>query len=97
MPQIIWTRTSLTDVQRLYRFLAQRNQYTAQRAVATIKLRVAILKNHPQIGRPADEMDTKYKELLIDFGDSGYIALYRHDDEVVTVLAIRHQRELGFN
>jgi hypothetical protein len=42
-------------------------------------------------------MDTKHRELPIDFGDSGYIALYRHDDEIVTVLAIRHQKELGFN
>jgi len=42
-------------------------------------------------------MEANYRELLIDFSDSGYIALYRHDDEVVTVLAIRHQKELGFN
>jgi hypothetical protein len=35
--------------------------------------------------------------LLIDFGDSGYIALYRYDGgDFVTVLTIRHQKEIGY-
>lgn len=38
----------------------------------------------------------EYRELLIDFGDSGYIALYRHVGDQVTVLALRHQREAGY-
>jgi plasmid stabilization system protein ParE len=33
---------------------------------------------------------------VIEFGDSGYIARYRLDDETIVVLAVRHQREAGF-
>ncbi|MDF2600648.1 MAG: hypothetical protein K0Q54_3471, partial [Methylobacterium brachiatum] len=29
-------------------------------------------------------------------GDSGYVARYRVDDDVVTILAVRHQKEAGF-
>jgi hypothetical protein len=38
------------------------------------------------------------RELIIAFGDSGYVALYRHDRErdMVYVLAFRHQREAGY-
>jgi ParE toxin of type II toxin-antitoxin system, parDE len=38
------------------------------------------------------------RELVIAFGDSGYVALYRYDrdDDAVYVLAFRHQREAGF-
>lgn len=38
------------------------------------------------------------RELIIDFGQSGYIALYRHEpsDDAVYVLAFRHQREAGY-
>ena len=34
--------------------------------------------------------------MLIDFGDSGYVALYRHTGGQVSVLALRHQREAGY-
>ncbi|WP_298848850.1 type II toxin-antitoxin system RelE/ParE family toxin [uncultured Salinicola sp.] len=33
---------------------------------------------------------------MIDHGDSGYVARYRIDGDVVVVLAIRHQKEAGF-
>jgi len=38
------------------------------------------------------------RELVIAFGDSGYVALYRHEaaDDVVYVLAFRHQKEAGY-
>lgn len=32
----------------------------------------------------------QYRKLLIAFGDSGYVALRRHDGDQVTVLALRH-------
>ena len=38
----------------------------------------------------------EHRELRIDFGDSGYVALYRYADSQVTVLALRHQREAGY-
>ena len=53
------------------------------------------LGQHPGLGRPVEEMP-QYRELLIEFGDSGYVALYRHEGDQVTVLALRHQREAGY-
>ena len=41
-------------------------------------------------------MDVEYRELLVDFGDSGYIALYRQDGDCVIILSVRHQKEAGF-
>jgi hypothetical protein len=37
------------------------------------------------------------RELLISYGKSGYVALYSYEQrqDVVLVLAIRHQREAG--
>lgn len=42
-------------------------------------------------------MPEAYREWVIDFGNSGYVALYRVDEETITLLAVRHQRELGFD
>lgn len=38
------------------------------------------------------------RELVIAFGDSGYVALYRYvpADSAVYVLAFRHQKEAGY-
>ena len=38
------------------------------------------------------------RELVISFGDSGYVALYRYEPtaEAVHVLAFRHQKEAGY-
>ncbi len=49
------------------------------------------------MGRPFLEMPD-LRELVIAFGDSGYVALYRHEsvDDAVYVLAFRHQKEVGY-
>jgi len=38
------------------------------------------------------------RELVISFGETGYIALYRFvvQKDEVRVLALRHQREIGY-
>ena len=48
------------------------------------------------MGRPAQDMEPEYREWMIDFGDSGYVVLYRHDGRDAVVLAVRHQRELDY-
>ena len=48
------------------------------------------------MGRMVDELPENYREWLIDFGDSGYVARYRVDENAITILAIRHQKEAGY-
>lgn len=96
MPQLIWTPPALADVQRLYRFLAPKNPDAATRAVKAIRTGAKILAHQPHLGRLVEDMDPAFREWLIDFGNSGYIALYRIDGDMVSVLAIRHQKEAGF-
>ena len=96
MPQLIWSGEALLDVQRLYRLLAERNLDAAKRAVQAIRGSVKILALQPGIGRPAVDMDPECMELIIDFGESGYVALYRYDGPTAVILAVRHQREAGY-
>ena len=46
------------------------------------------------VGRPVEDYDD-LRELVIEFGATGYLALYRFEPSrnVVTILAIKHQRE----
>ena len=96
MPRLIWAPSALLDVQRAYRFLASKNMDAASQAVKAIRAGVKIIARHPEIGRPAEDLEPECRERPIGFGDSGYVVLYRHDGELVTVLALRHQKEVSF-
>jgi plasmid stabilization system protein ParE len=96
MSRVIWSPAALLDVQRLYRFLALKNIDAAKRAVTAMRQGVRVLGQQPGIGRPIDEMPDEFREWIIDFGDSGYVARYRLDSDVVTILAMRHQKEVGY-
>jgi plasmid stabilization system protein ParE len=96
MPRVIWTPRALQDVARLHRFLAPKNRDAARRAVRAIRAGVKVLGSSPEIGRPAPEMAPDFRERIIPFGDSAYLALYHYDGEMVTILAVRHGREVGY-
>ena len=96
MPRLIWTPSALLDVQRLYRFLVVKNPDAARSAVKAIRQGVKVLEQQPKVGRPVEEMDNEYRDWIIDFGDSGYVARYRVDPQFVSVLAVRHEKEVGF-
>ena len=67
------------------------------RAGQAIERQFALLETNPGIGRPFPD-HPELRELIIGFGDSGYVALYRHipADDAVYILAFRHQREAGY-
>jgi plasmid stabilization system protein ParE len=48
------------------------------------------------IGRPIEDMSDEFREWVIDFGDSGYVARYRINTDEVTILAVRHQKAVRF-
>nr|WP_231673715.1 type II toxin-antitoxin system RelE/ParE family toxin [Pseudomonas quasicaspiana] len=79
------------------RFLAAKAPEAAQRAGQAIERQFLLLEKLPDIGRPFAELP-ELRELVIAFGDSGYVALYRHEPaaDAVYILAFRHQKEAGY-
>lgn len=96
MSRLIWSPPALRDVQRLYRFLASKNTDAAKRAVAAIRAGMKSIELQPGIGKPIADMEPEYREWVIEFGASGYVAKYRVDGDTAVVLAVRHQKEAGF-
>ena len=96
MPRLIWSLPALAGVQRTYRFLAEKNEASAKRALKAIREGVVTLAAHPQIGRVAEDMDEVFRDWPINFGDSGYVVRYRFNGNEVTILAVRHQKEAGY-
>ena len=95
MAQVIYTDNAVDDISRAFEFLAESDPYAASAAVSAIRNAIDVLSEHPLIGR---SVDTPLRELVISFGRSGYLALYRFRPErdEVRILAIRHQRQLDY-
>lgn len=95
MARVVYSRRALDDLERLIKFLAREDPSAALRSAAAIRSAVSLLAEHPLVGRVRHR---DIRELVISFGKTGYLALYRfvpHQSEV-RVLGVRHQRELDF-
>ena len=91
--RIEYSARALADLDRLFDFIAEHDPFAASRAAERIVEAILLLANHPYIGRP---LRGDLRELVISHGRTGYAAVYRVRANAVTILAIRHQREAGF-
>ena len=91
--KIIWTRLATQDLFRLFDFLQENNPQAAFKAIETIREYIQRINHYPLIGRPFMYAEVEYRELIIGFGSSGYIAVYRIIADQVYIVALRHQKE----
>lgn len=96
MPRLIWSPAALRDIERLHGFLSPRNRDASRRAIAAIRQGTKLLSQHPEAGRPAEEMPPEFREWPIGFGSGGYVVVYRYDGRQIVILAVRHGREAGY-
>jgi plasmid stabilization system protein ParE len=82
--EVVYSARSLQDIER-----------AVQYAFTAIQSAVDNLRDHPLIGR---RVEGELRELVISYGRTGYVALYRFvvSQDEVRILALRHQREIGF-
>ncbi|MCD8550631.1 MAG: type II toxin-antitoxin system RelE/ParE family toxin [Shewanella xiamenensis] len=57
-------------------FFAVKIPLPHKRAASAIINTIRKLESYPDIGRLIDDNDFSFRELLIDFGDTGYLAMY---------------------
>jgi plasmid stabilization system protein ParE len=93
--QVVYSAYAVENIERVMRFLREENPEVAVASAAAIRSAVENLASHPLIGR---RVEGDLRELVISYGATGYIALYRFDiqHDRVRVLALRHQREVGY-
>ena len=97
MSRIIITEEAVKGLKRCRLFLMEKNPHAAMRAAQTIKRSFSLLQAEPKMGRPLNDL-SELRELVIPFGESGYITLYRYEEKIdlLYVLAFRHQKEVGY-
>ncbi|CAI1964701.1 Toxin RelE3 [Serratia entomophila] len=99
MPQVIISAPARRDLQRLQDFLKKKNRLAAKKAAESLIRGIRQLEKLPNIGRPVEHLPLEYQERVIEFGDSGYVLLYRHDTpaDCVVILSVKHQKEAGYH
>ena len=96
--QLRFTPAARADLERLFTFLVEKDLAAARRALETIDEALTVIQDFPFACRKAQAGSPFLREMLIDFGSSGYVALYEIEgDDLVTVLAVRHQREEDYH
>ena len=92
--KVRYTQAAKEDLKRLFSFWAEQDIAAAKHARGTIAASIQVLERFPFTCRKADSDNAYLRELIIPFGGAGYVALFEIDDnETVTILAVRHQRE----
>jgi len=93
--QVVYSGRSLGHIERAFEFLRKENPAAALSAASAIQSAVENLAAHPLIGR---RLEGQLRELVISYGQTGYVALYRFvvSGDEVRMLSLRHQREVGF-
>jgi plasmid stabilization system protein ParE len=90
-----YSTRALDHLERAFDHIAEHDLDAGLAAASAIRSAVESLRAHPFIGR---RVEAETRELVISFGKTGYVALYRFvpaKDEI-RILAIRHQRELDY-
>ena len=95
MARVEVTPRAIGDLERLFDFIAEEDPARARRQVLSVRRALELLADHPLLGREAEE---GRRELILSRGRYGYVAKYRWvpAEDVILILAIRHQREAGF-
>lgn len=92
--QIRFTKLAREDLKRLYGFLAERDIQAAKHALQAINKAIELLATIPFTCRKVNADSPFLRELLISFGVSGHVAMFEiEENNSVTILAVRHQRE----
>ncbi|MDG1418097.1 MAG: type II toxin-antitoxin system RelE/ParE family toxin [Maricaulis sp.] len=91
--RLILSDPALADLERLRRFLTDKNPEASRRAAAVIMQAFETLKEFPKRGTPSRR--SGLRELVIPFGQAAYIVRYALDEAMSELIILRvwHGRE----
>ncbi len=96
--QVRYTKEAKEDLERLFNFLLERNLQAAHSAKDALSKGMEFLKDFPFACRKANRENPFLREMLISFGNSGYVVLFEIENKTtVTILAVRHQKESDYH
>lgn len=95
MASVVFSGCALDQLQRAIERQRDEGSAAAGDTVRAITSATALVAGNPLVGR---RVGGEIRELVISYGATGYVALYRFVPvhQQVRILALRHQRELHY-
>lgn len=95
--RLTYTSQAIDQLEKIKDVLMEKNPVAGKRVIEVIRIALGKLAQNPELGRPMLEF-LGFRELVIGFGNQGYVVKYHYlSGADVVVLAIRHQREAGYD
>lgn len=92
------TKTARDDLRRLHAFQVRHDVEAAKRAREALASAFSYLQTFPFTCRKALTDTPFLREMIIPFGSAGFVALFEIEEgDIVTILAVRHQREEDYH
>ena len=88
--EVVWTSKALSDLERLYLFLAAVNQIAAAKKVQQLTAAPITLQSNPRIGERLDEFEPRDVRRIFA---GQYELRYEIADTTVYILRMWHTRE----
>lgn len=88
---LIWSTAARADLIRLREFIEPHRPEAARSAAQSLLKAARLIVRHPGIGKRLEGRQDR--ELVVPFGQRGYIIRYRLDEDVVVILKIWHGLE----
>jgi len=96
--RVRFTAGAEDDLLRLYDFPIEKDLDAAEHALTAIRPGIELFGLSPFTCRKAVAGKPLLRELVIPFGAAGYVALFEIEGpSIVTILALRHQREEDYH
>ena len=89
---LIWEYGAVEDLAKLRAFIESHNKTAASNAAQRILHAANLLLESPYLGRPLEDMP-EFHELIIPFGQRGYVMRYRVEKNTIIILRVWHARE----
>jgi plasmid stabilization system protein ParE len=86
-----YSKPALEDLRAIFLYISADSPAIAGRFVRMMKDRIKILKKHPEIGKKFFQGKfTNLRQVL----HKTYRIIYLHEDDIVTIITIHHQKRL---
>jgi toxin ParE1/3/4 len=91
MVALIYSNSSLRDIENIKEFISNDSVSSANRFIKSIRERITLLKQHPEIGIPVyPERFKNLRRLLF----KSYRIIYQYTTDKVIIITVHHQSRL---
>jgi addiction module RelE/StbE family toxin len=87
MAEIVWSKLALSDLDNIHDYIAKDSPFYAQKTIQEFIDRVAVLADHPEIGREVPEyMHKDIRELI----EGNYRIFYKIQKKTISIIRVHH-------